>query len=452
MRSIMSLFKSSLIISRLFSLAFYQSAAALLVTVIMLPELVRAQTSWTEIPLPVTDQNLSIISFVDSSHGCLLGNDRVFLYTSNNGSSWSVDTIPLPPGLYPIKSCELVTDSVAWVFVPPFKFFRTTDRGRTWTQRNAPDSLDVKDVVFTSTTLARFITHNSLWTTTNAGETWFEKSRFPSPGNPNLRGRVAFFSDSVGFVGLSVTLAGPLIMTTDRGQTWTGQGTPRPLPPPGGYSNVWTWPIRFVDDSIGTLGFSMTDEIINVPYCGLLLSWNRFRDYVQVGIFGDLKPEKGFALDRSNIWVLNYPGNLQMTTNGGNTWLHDTLPVRVSEILYDRYGHRLALGEGRLFQLTESTLDATSHPTVSNDFVLGQNYPNPFNPSTEIRYQLPEVGHVMLKVFDLLGREVATLVDEVQDTGSKLVMFDPRGLATGVYYYTLVAGDIAQTKMMILIR
>ena len=85
-------------------------------------------------------------------------------------------------------------------------------------------------------------------------------------------------------------------------------------------------------------------------------------------------------------------------------------------------------------------------------FSLHQNYPNPFNPTTTITYALGQQSAVSFKVFDLLGREVTTLVDEVQDAGFKSVTFDGSGLASGVYFYRLRAGSFVETKRLLLIR
>jgi hypothetical protein len=94
-----------------------------------------------------------------------------------------------------------------------------------------------------------------------------------------------------------------------------------------------------------------------------------------------------------------------------------------------------------------------------SEFVLLQNYPNPFNPTTEIRYQIPEVrgkqsevSRVTLRVFDILGREVATLVDEVQEAGFKSVQWNASGVASGVYFYRLQAGGFAETRKLVVLR
>jgi len=86
-------------------------------------------------------------------------------------------------------------------------------------------------------------------------------------------------------------------------------------------------------------------------------------------------------------------------------------------------------------------------------FMLNQNYPNPFNPSTVISYSIPEFSQVTLKVFDLLGREVLTLVNQEQKAGSYKVTFNASGFASGIYFYRLSAGTgFVQAKKMILLR
>ncbi|MFA6469875.1 MAG: T9SS type A sorting domain-containing protein [Bacteroidota bacterium] len=89
---------------------------------------------------------------------------------------------------------------------------------------------------------------------------------------------------------------------------------------------------------------------------------------------------------------------------------------------------------------------------VPNMFALEQNYPNPFNPSTVISYQLPVNSHVTLKVFDVIGREVATLVNEVKEAGRYSATFDAAKLSSGIYFAQLQSGDKIQLKKMLLLK
>jgi hypothetical protein len=84
------------------------------------------------------------------------------------------------------------------------------------------------------------------------------------------------------------------------------------------------------------------------------------------------------------------------------------------------------------------------------EFSLEQNYPNPFNPSTTIKYQLSQAGQVRLTVFDLLGREITTLVNEVQNKGYHVTHFEAHSLSSGIYFYKLTAGASSQIKKMTL--
>jgi hypothetical protein len=87
-----------------------------------------------------------------------------------------------------------------------------------------------------------------------------------------------------------------------------------------------------------------------------------------------------------------------------------------------------------------------------NTYKLFQNYPNPFNPSTKISYSIPETDLVTLKVYDVLGNEVATLVSENKPVGSYEIEFDGSELTSGVYFYRLQAGSFIETKKMILMK
>ncbi len=85
-------------------------------------------------------------------------------------------------------------------------------------------------------------------------------------------------------------------------------------------------------------------------------------------------------------------------------------------------------------------------------YSLHQNYPNPFNPSTIIEYEIPEVSFVTVKVYDVLGNEVITLVNEEKPAGNHRIQFDGSQLSSGIYFYQLTAGTFVQNKKMILLR
>jgi hypothetical protein len=89
---------------------------------------------------------------------------------------------------------------------------------------------------------------------------------------------------------------------------------------------------------------------------------------------------------------------------------------------------------------------------IPKEYALSQNYPNPFNPVTNIKFDIPKQGHVSLKVYDILGKELINLVNEVKPAGSYLVDFDGSNLASGVYYYRIEAGSYISVKKMILIK
>ena len=89
---------------------------------------------------------------------------------------------------------------------------------------------------------------------------------------------------------------------------------------------------------------------------------------------------------------------------------------------------------------------------IPDEFALMQNYPNPFNPSTTIRYSIPEASFATVKVYDMLGKEVATLVNEEQSAGNYEVDFNAAGLSSGMYFYKLQTDNFVETKKMLLLK
>jgi hypothetical protein len=102
--------------------------------------------------------------------------------------------------------------------------------------------------------------------------------------------------------------------------------------------------------------------------------------------------------------------------------------------------------------LSEVATSVENSATVlPGEFRLGQNYPNPFNPSTTIRYDLPKSADISLKVYDVLGGEVATLAEGRKDAGSYQVQWNPT-VASGIYFVRLRTGGFVETKKMLLLR
>lgn len=97
-------------------------------------------------------------------------------------------------------------------------------------------------------------------------------------------------------------------------------------------------------------------------------------------------------------------------------------------------------------------LDSDIENQGPNNYILSQNYPNPFNPGTVISYQLPVNSNVTLKVYDVLGNEIATLVDEFKQAGSYKINCDGSVYSTGIYFYKLTAGTFSETRKMLLMK
>jgi hypothetical protein len=127
--------------------------------------------------------------------------------------------------------------------------------------------------------------------------------------------------------------------------------------------------------------------------------------------------------------------------------------LRNSNMLVDFWGNTLIIHANAIIVLIQG--DEAGKIVVQNEpskFSLEQNYPNPFNPSTTIEYTIPENGNVSVKVFDVSGREIETLIDKYQIAGSYIVVWNASNYSSGIYFCKLISGDKTDVKRMVLVK
>ena len=167
-------------------------------------------------------------------------------------------------------------------------------------------------------------------------------------------------------------------------------------------------------------------------------------------------------------WAIGDQGLILKTTDFGNTWqveaegISDNNLKRINfchwaDFWGGSFGPGIIVGEHKTVLFYPIVVSVDDEPAELRHFSLSQNYPNPFNPSTKIKYSIPqnvrrETGNVSLKIYDVLGREVATLVNEEKPAGEFEVEFDGNKLTSGIYFYQLNAGQYSETRKMVLLR
>ncbi len=144
-------------------------------------------------------------------------------------------------------------------------------------------------------------------------------------------------------------------------------------------------------------------------------------------------------------------GNGATTTSGGSFTIVGTLGQPAIGLMSTNDHTSLAGFWYTTFERATS-IEQIEDEGLPRGFRLDQNYPNPFNPMTTLQFAIPQRAHVTLRVFDLLGREVSTLVDKALGPGAYKVVFDAEDLPSGVYLYRLTAGAFTETKAMTLLK
>jgi photosystem II stability/assembly factor-like uncharacterized protein len=155
-------------------------------------------------------------------------------------------------------------------------------------------------------------------------------------------------------------------------------------------------------------------------------------------------------------WAVGDGGTLLHTTNGGSVWSIEAAGMTsnmLTSVKFTSSTNGYALGNNKtLLKYGFVTSMASDESGVSGSYRLFQNYPNPFNPSTTISFSLQARTFVSLKVFDVMGREVATLASEELSAGSFTRRWNAAGMPSGIYFYRLQAGAFTETKRLILLK
>lgn len=165
-------------------------------------------------------------------------------------------------------------------------------------------------------------------------------------------------------------------------------------------------------------------------------------------------------VDTQTGWAVGGYGTILKTTNGGLNWLPmygDTLGWLKSINFIDSQTGWITGFSGAILKTTNGGVTYLK-PEIQNEtpasISLSQNYPNPFNPSTVINYSLPTSGLVTLKLYNIQGREVATIINEFKEGGNHSFSIDAAmyGLSSGVYLYQMTSGGTAITRKMVLLK
>ncbi len=357
--------------------------------------------------------------------------------------------------------------------------FLSTNNGTSWTQTSL-DSVWVSAFAVSGTYLFAGTQNVQVFLSTNDGTSWTEADSGLTGGVWALATwRSNLFAGTYGGYGPGVFLS------TNNGTIWTGGS---------GFIDVWTlavsdtnlfagtaWGSVFLTTNNGTswtrvdsgLPQNLNLGVRSLAFAGPNLFAGTF-SWVEggEGIFlstnnGTIWTPVNTGLTNTNILTLavsgrnlfaGTAGGVFVSTNNGTSW------TAINTGLMDTYVNALVVSDTHLFAGTSHggiwrrplpemiTYVEETSGQLPDRYALHQNYPNPFNPNTNIGYGIADFGLVRLVVYDLLGREVAVLVNENKAPGTYHMSFDGRNLASGVYCYRLNAGDFVAVRRMVLIR
>jgi photosystem II stability/assembly factor-like uncharacterized protein len=418
---------------------------------------------WKNLQSPV-NITLRYLFFVDSLTGWAAGEAGTIIRTTDGGESWEVQNSTVQTFIMDIF---FVDENLGWALalkdVFPFNsvILKTTNGGDKWTAENFPDSSKLIRTIFFFDSLNGFVGGSYIARTSDGGNSWVEADIDSNMVSGFPVYRFNFYNQQFGYAcGGRIDVAGVTWRTTNSGLSWTAQGI----------SADEVFDI-FIFDSLNAITLSGDPEglypIADLKTTNAGLTWN----YTELSFFG-LSFNIDFRTYNEGWSASGY--KFLLTTNRGETWEEFETPD--SAVVYDlqfldaKTGY--AVGEnGVILKLDPTLVGIEKDIPPATEFILYQNYPNPFNPSTKIKFTIPnsplsfgEGLGVRLVVYDVLGNEIATLVNEKLSAGEYEVEFNSasssKNLSSGIYFYQLRVTSpetssgqgLIQTKKMIYLK
>jgi photosystem II stability/assembly factor-like uncharacterized protein len=284
-----------------------------------------------------------------------------------------------------------------------------------------------------STTAIAVGDYGIIMKSTNTGANW---SNITGPVTSSLKS--VSFSDSLN--GTAVGIGGTILKTSNSGNNW---------------SQINTTDVTVND--LNGVSFLNSNTGIAVGNSGTILkTTNGGINWIQK-TSGTIDDILSVSISDPVCYATIYSGYVLKSTNLGESWA--THFAQTNSMLLSIYFNNANIGwicgtGGAILKTTDGggVFVKNISTEIPANFKLYQNYPNPFNPTTNIKYQITNINYVSLKIFDILGKEVLTLVNEKQKPGTYEVTFDGSNFPSGIYFYQLRSDNFIETKKLILIK